>query len=403
MENLFNRYRNFTTLVLVVFAQVILLAYQVKNDSDVRVIRIWTVTAVTPIAAVVEDVRSSIAGFFQNYFSLRDVRGDNKRMREELGKLKLENQFLKSELSTADRAKALGAFTSQTQSKMLAARIVGTGTGANNKVVYVDRGSSSGVEKGMGVVTPDGIVGKVLAAYPGSSLVLLVTDPGFGAGVISQKNKVRGVLKGLGYGKCRVDYVENEEKVDMGEEFFTSGDDRVFPRGMPVGKVTAVRDGTSTKEIFVVPTALENGLEDVLIILGGVNQAVPEYQAAAKPVYLGPDPTSGTAEETTPGSALSTAADKVLDRYKQIGEQQNHKYGENPPGQRPIDFNVKLNPNAPKTAQPSSATAPPERKLAPGEAAESDVTEEVAPPPPPPAATPPAPAAKAPARVPPQH
>jgi rod shape-determining protein MreC len=287
---------------------------------------------------------------------------------------------------------------------MLAARIVGTGTGANNKVVYVDRGSISGVEKGMGVVTPDGIVGKVLAAYPGSSLVLLVTDPGFGAGVISQKNKVRGVLKGLGYGKCRVDYVENEEKVDMGEEFFTSGDDRVFPRGMPVGKVTAVRDGTSTKEIFVVPTALENGLEDVLIILEGVNQAVPEYQAAAKPVYLGPDPKSGGTEETAPGSALSTAADKVLDRYKQIGEQQNHKYGENPPGQRPIDFNVKLNPNAPKPAQPSSGTTPPERsKLAPGEATESDVTEEVAPPPPPAAATPPAPAAKAPARVPPQH
>jgi rod shape-determining protein MreC len=211
-------------------------------------------------------------------------------------------------------------------------------------------------------------------------------------------------LKGLGYGKCRVDYVENEEKVDMGEEFFTSGDDRVFPRGMPVGRVTAVRDGTSTKEIFVVPTALENGLEDVLIILEGVNQAVPQYQAAAKPVYLGPDPKSGATEETAPGGALSTAADKVLDRYKQIGEQQNHKYGENPPGQRPIDFNVKLNPNAPKPAQPSGAAAPPERsKLAPGEAAESDVTEEVAPPPPPAAATPPAPAAKAPARVPPQH
>ena len=245
MENLFNRYRNFTILILVLFAQLVLLAYQVKNNKDVPFLRFWTVTAVTPIATVIEDVRSGVAGFFGNYFTLRDVRSENKRMRDEMGRLKLENQFLKTELATAERAKALAAFAAQSPSKMLAARIIGTGTGANNKVVFVDRGSNSGVQKGMGVVTPDGIVGKVLAAYPTASQVLLVTDPGFGAGVISQKNHVRGVLKGLNYGRCRVDYVENEQKVDMGEVFYTSGDDRVFPKGMPVGKVTAVHDGST--------------------------------------------------------------------------------------------------------------------------------------------------------------
>ena len=134
---------------------------------------------------------------------LRDVRSENKQMREEMGRLKLENQFLKTELSTADRAKALAAFSAKSPSKMVAARIIGTGTGANNKVIFIDRGSNAGVQKGMGVVTPDGIVGNVLAAYPTASKVLLVTDPGFAAGVISQKNRVRGVLKGLGYGRCR--------------------------------------------------------------------------------------------------------------------------------------------------------------------------------------------------------
>ena len=50
MENLINRYRNFTTLILVLFAQLILLAYQVKGNKDVPLLRVWTVTAVTPIA-----------------------------------------------------------------------------------------------------------------------------------------------------------------------------------------------------------------------------------------------------------------------------------------------------------------------------------------------------------------
>jgi rod shape-determining protein MreC len=374
MENLFNRYRNFTILILVLFAQLVLLAYQVKNNKDVPFLRFWTVTAVTPIATVIEDIRSGVVGFFGNYFTLRDVRSENKQMREEMGRLKLENQFLKTELATAERAKALAAFESRSPSKMLAARIIGTGTGANNKVVFVDRGSNSGVQKGMGVVTPDGIVGKVLAAYPTASQVLLVTDPGFAAGVISQKNHVRGVLKGLNYGRCRVDYVENEQRVEMDELFYTSGDDRVFPKGLPVAKVIAVHDGSSSKDIFVSPTALEDSPEDVLIILEGVNQVIPEHQVAAKPLYLGADP-NPDADQVAVHGPMETGADKVMERYKQIGEQQNHKYGLNPSGARPIDFNIKLSPNAPKVPPGQRPDVSGKPQAAPGEVLESDVTE----------------------------
>ena len=215
METLLTRYRNITVLLLVIFAQLVLLAYQVKNGSDVRLIRVWSVTAVTPLARVIEGARGGTQGFLQNYVFLRDSRAENERMRTELGRLKLENQFLKTELATADRAKALQAFEQRSPSKMIAARIIATATGASASAVFVDRGTTSGIEKGMAVVTPDGIVGKVLAAYPTASQVLLATDPSFAAGVVSQKNHVRGILKGLGHGNCRVDYVQNEEKVEI--------------------------------------------------------------------------------------------------------------------------------------------------------------------------------------------
>ena len=81
----------------------------------------------------------------------------------------------------------------------MAARVIATGAGTGSKVVFVDRGSNSEVEKGMAVVTPDGIVGKVIASFPGASEVLLITDSSFAAGVISQKNRVHGILKGRGY------------------------------------------------------------------------------------------------------------------------------------------------------------------------------------------------------------
>ena len=78
---------------------------------------------------------------------MHDAREDNRRMQSEVDRLKMENQFLKSELSTADRAKALVAFQSRTQSKTLAARVIAAGAGASSKVVFLDRGSARGVFK----------------------------------------------------------------------------------------------------------------------------------------------------------------------------------------------------------------------------------------------------------------
>ena len=80
----------------------------------------------------------------------------------------------------------------------LAARVLATGTGANSRAVYLDLGSVNGIKRGMAVITPGGIAGKVIASYPTASLVMLVTEQGFVAGVISQKNRVRGALRGHG-------------------------------------------------------------------------------------------------------------------------------------------------------------------------------------------------------------
>jgi rod shape-determining protein MreC len=380
METLLNRYRNITVLLLVIFAQLVLIAVQVRNDRDTRIIRVWSVTAVTPLARVLETIRGGAAGFFQNYISTHDAREENSRLRADLDRLKMENHFLKAELSTADRAKALVAFQARTPSKTVAARVIATGAGANSKVVFVDRGSGSGIEKGMPVVTPDGIVGKVIAAYPTASEVMLITDPDFAAGVISQKNGVVGTLKGQGYATCKVDYVPNEEKVEPGEWFYTSGDDRVFPKGFPVGTARVVRKGTSSQAYqvsLVEPAGLERGLEAVLIMVEGVHQAIPETPQANAPVYLGSPPPPASGEQTSSLPAgIGTEADRLRQRYQQIGAAENHKFGEGLPGSKPPDFNLKLPPASAPTStegasgrkgeRASSSVATPEGKPATG-------------------------------------
>src|SRR5690242_9944518 len=235
MDFLLNRYRNLSVLLLAILAQLALLAYQVKSNRDVRLIRVWAVSAVTPLARVIETGRGGISRFFHDYFVLLDVRDENKRIKADLDRTELENQYLRAELSTADRAKSLALFQATSQSKFLAAHIIGNTTDTSGKVVIVDRGSASGILKGMAVVTPDGIVGKVINVYPTAAFVLLITDPSFAAGVISQKNHVHGTLKGQGHSTVMIDYVQNQEPLDQGEWFVTSGDDLIFPRGLPVG------------------------------------------------------------------------------------------------------------------------------------------------------------------------
>jgi rod shape-determining protein MreC len=382
METFLNRYRNVTVLLLVIFAQLVLLAVQVKNDQDVRMIRVWTVSAVTPAARVAEWLRGGSIGFVRDYILLHDTQATNRRLQAEVDKLKIENTFLHNELNTADRAKALSLFQAHTPSRTLAADVIGTGAGTNSKVVFVDRGSTAGVERGMAVVTPDGIVGKVIAAYPTASEVLLITDSDFAAGVISQKTMVRGTLKGQGTPMCKVDYVPGEEKLQVGDWFYTSGDDRVFPRGFPVGVVKIVRPGQPFQEIYVEPSGIQRGLEDVLIVVEGVHQVIPNEPPAGQPVYIAP-PTStpDLQAAAAPIPNAGTEADKLRAQYKAIGDAQNHKFGESGVGEKPVNFNLKPPPATQATQQqgaggrsgepgkpasPASAQPPASTKSAPG-------------------------------------
>lgn len=372
MDSLINRYRNVTVLLLVICAQLILLAYQVKSNQDVRLIRVWSVTAVTPLARVIEGVRSGTVGVLENYVLLHNLRDENRDMKKELGRLKIENQYLKSELETAERVKALSAFQSRNPSRMAPSRVIGTGTGANSRVVFIDRGSHGAVMRGMAVITPDGIVGKVIAAYPTASQVLLITDPTFAAGVISQKHRVHGTVRGLGYSSCQVDYIQNEERVDVGEQFFTSGDDGVFPKGLPVGAVTVVRQGTPFKQVFLTPSGLQRGTEEVLVVLEGTHQPIPEPQVASTEMHLQPPPAAAEPAPAQAGAqpsqpaASGTDADKLRQRYERIGEAQGHTFGQGLPGSKPPNFNldpdaVRPSPKPPATAgaaQPPAAASP---------------------------------------------
>jgi rod shape-determining protein MreC len=351
MEVLLSRYRNLTVLLVVVVAQLLYLAYQVKTARDERLIRVWAVSAVTPMAGVVEGIRHNTIGFLQDYFILLDVREQNRKLKADNDQLRMENVYYRNQLSTAEHARALTLFQRQSPSKTVAARVIGNSTVATAKAVFIDRGSTSGIEKGMAVVTPDGIVGKVIAVYPLVAQVLLVTDATFKVGVESQKGHVHGVLN-CGPGRCTVEQIQDGDQVEVGEWFFTSGEDRIFPKGFPVGTVVSVALGQGMKDVKLNLSGAPGGVEEVLVVLQGVHQEIPVGpvidDSAAK--MLPPPPSEKGNDGSQPGT-VQTEADKVVQRYQQIGKDQGHVFGALASGVP--NFNAKAPAPAPaQTAKP---------------------------------------------------
>ncbi|HXE64145.1 MAG TPA: rod shape-determining protein MreC [Bryobacteraceae bacterium] len=359
MESVIYRYRNIIVLLIVIFAQLVLLAWQIRNDSDIPMVRVWAVTAVTPVASAIEGFRNGTTGFVSNYFELRNAREQSRQLRSEVDRLKLENQLLKNELASAQRAESLAGFQAHNPSKMIGARVIGATPGVGTRSVLIDRGEQSGVRRGMAVVTPDGIVGNVIAVFPFASQVRTVTDPGFAAGVESQKNHVHGVLKGLGSNTARLDYVPMGQKLEVGELLYTSGEDRVFPKGLLAGKVTSVREGANFQDITVEPSGTQAAPEEVLVIVDPLHQPIPEAAPADTPEFLAPDVTASDAPQQS-GPGL-TAADKLREQYMKIGDAQKHVFGEGNPGTPPPNFNLKVpgvNAPAVPAGQASASQAP---------------------------------------------
>lgn len=288
MDTIFSRYRNLTILAAVLFAQVLILAIQVKRPTEagpVRLARYWVVALITPLEKAVVHTEQGISNAWHDYVWLRAVRRENDSLRDENERLRLEEIRLAQDAAQARRLQALLQFKEQTVSETVAAQVIGSSGSETSRIVYLDKGSNDGVRADMAVITPEGVVGKVLKAFPSSSQVLLLTDPSSGVGAILNNSRLQGILKGTPAGELILHYVMSDEKVQVGERLLTSGGDRIFPKGMPLGTVTQVSPGPDLfLNIRVKPAAQISRLEEVLVITKVVESAPAVDASASGPI-----------------------------------------------------------------------------------------------------------------------
>jgi rod shape-determining protein MreC len=288
------RYRNLIVLVGVLFAQILGLAMQVRRTTDnepTRLIRIWAVGAASPIERTLVWIKTSSGGLWHNYFYLRGVRAENRSLKEQIERMRLEQVRMSQDADQARRLQALLAFKEQFISQTTAAQVIGGSGSEQSRLIYIDKGYNDGIRPDMAVITGDGVVGKVLRADPANrhvAQVLLIDDQSSGVGAILEKTRLQGILRGRPTGEVMLEKVMSDETVPAGEQVLTSGGDGIFPKGLLVGRVTKVAPGGDLfLNIRVRPAADLGRLEEVLVVTKiDERQIEPEHTGGARAVDI---------------------------------------------------------------------------------------------------------------------
>ncbi len=355
MEPFLVRYRNLVVLLVILLAQIIGLAMQVRRATDgrvsldtpdgggVRLIRLWANALVSPPERLIHNIKLGSAYFWQNYADLRHVRQQNDDLKKTIDRLRLEQAALLEDARQGQRLQAMLDFQEKYIYKTVAAQAIGTSGSDLSHVFYIDKGSDAKLDRDMAVITSDGIVGKIREVFPRSAQVLAINDQTSGAGVILETTRIRGILRGNAAGQPQIVGILADSRIQPGEKVLTAGGDQIFPRGLPVGvveKVVRDPDHDGFIDVIVKPAAHLDRLDEVLVIASQTPRFSQEQQndISTSEALKGPE----------------AAAIKEQQIQEQIKEQQkaSQVMAERLPGL--------TDPNAPKSAAaPANATGAP--------------------------------------------
>ncbi len=230
-------------------------------------------------------VHDRVTSFWSRYLYFVDIRQQNDQLRQELDAAKDELSGLRENASEVERLRRLLSMTPPVDWTRQGTRIISHRLGPNAalETFLIDKGSAYGVTVNTPVVSPDGVVGRVFRISPSAATILLITDPNSRIPVISQKNRTQGIVRGEGSGReLSLQYVPQGAAIEVGEILVTSGLEEIFPKGLPVARVTSVgRSGSSLFQlIYAAPLFSPLHLEEVALLFKGEPRPVPAPPAA---------------------------------------------------------------------------------------------------------------------------
>lgn len=253
---------------ILVVAEVLLISIQPRGKSEQSLLRVTVSSIAAPIQRAVSSATAKTSSWWRHYIDLRGAR-------QEADALHAENDQLKQRALAAEEAQAenqrlrrLMDLRETVTYPVIVAELIGRSTGSWHSRITLGSGVLAGIAMNAPVITADGLVGRVIENGPNYSRVQLITDEFAGVGVQLANSRALGELKGRWDGLCDLKNISGLYKVDVGEAVLTSGLDGIYPKGLLVGHVASVVQGTAAvpHQIVVRPSAGLNGLEEVMVL-----------------------------------------------------------------------------------------------------------------------------------------
>ena len=216
-----------------------------------------------------------VSSTWNHYFFLVGVHDENVALEKRINALSIDNQLLQEQADENKRLRDLLVFRKKFEHTMLPAEIIGRDPSGWFKTILVDKGSNDGICKDAGVITPDGVVGRVIEVGLNSAKVLLLSDVNSFVDAVVKRTQAHGMVVGRGENMCTLAYVLKTENVAPDDVIISSGINTFYPRGIIIGTVKKINKDRSGffQSIEVQPAVDFSKLHEVLIVIRGPDKS----------------------------------------------------------------------------------------------------------------------------------
>ena len=299
-------------LVVCLIISVVLITVGVRTGEDgpLAAFRGGFQTITTPVRLVGSAISMPFQGLGNIFSNLTADQATLSELEAENDQLRSRNAELEEAEQTATRLQGLLDIQSTYNLQSTAAHIISGSSDSWSSTVTIDKGTSSGLSVGMPVTSSSGVIGQIVECSATSSTVLMVTDESSSISAMVQSSRAQGMLNGSAAGEVSLDMIRTDQTVEVGDIVVTSGLGGVFPKGLPLGKVTSVEKnpGSMYYTIVVEPYAHTENAEEVLVItsLTDSQVATSEDVAAADAQETSASTTDSTSTDSTSTDSSST-------------------------------------------------------------------------------------------------